>query len=154
MAKYCAGQKTKMLWIIFAFFFFYLSLQCNTNRSLGQIFLRNYCSNNFVIWYKCFVWVQIDIWTSYFRIIFYSSKILHSPIPTPILDIKIMVTDLRTFMLKFTLKFLGPNYFQKLWWIWFMFGTRLDTGLKFYAIPFTPPIPDLKVKVTDLALLY
>ena len=31
-----------------------------------------------------------------------------------------------------------------------MFGTMIDTGLKFYAVPFTPPIHYLKVKVTDL----
>ena len=34
-----------------------------------------------------------------------------------------------------------------------MFGTMIDIGLKFYAVPFTPPIHDLKVKVTDLELL-
>ena len=35
-----------------------------------------------------------------------------------------------------------------------MSGTMMDTGLKFYAVPFTPCIHDLKVKVTDLELLY
>ena len=35
-----------------------------------------------------------------------------------------------------------------------MFGTMIDTGLKFDAVPFTPPIHELKVKVTDLELLY
>ena len=34
-----------------------------------------------------------------------------------------------------------------------MFGTMIDTGLKFYAVPSTHPIHDLKVKVTDLELL-
>ena len=34
-----------------------------------------------------------------------------------------------------------------------MFGVMIDTGLKFYAVLFTPSIPDLKVKVTDLELL-
>ena len=34
-----------------------------------------------------------------------------------------------------------------------MFGTMIDTGLKFYAVLFTHPIHDLKVKVTDLELL-
>ena len=34
-----------------------------------------------------------------------------------------------------------------------MFGMMIDTGLKFYAVPFTPPIRDLKVKVTDFELL-
>ena len=33
-----------------------------------------------------------------------------------------------------------------------MFGTMIDTGLKFYAVPSTPHIHDLKVKVTDLEL--
>ena len=31
-----------------------------------------------------------------------------------------------------------------------MFGTMIDTGLNFYAVPFTHPIHDFKVKVTDL----
>ena len=34
-----------------------------------------------------------------------------------------------------------------------MFGAMIDTGLKFYVVPFTPPIHDLKVTVTDLELL-
>ena len=34
-----------------------------------------------------------------------------------------------------------------------MFGTMIDTGPKFYAIPSTHLIHDLKVKVTDLELL-
>ena len=34
-----------------------------------------------------------------------------------------------------------------------MFGTMIDTGLKFYAEPSTHPIHDLKVKLTDLELL-
>ena len=34
-----------------------------------------------------------------------------------------------------------------------MFGMMIDTGLKFHAVPFTSPIHDLKVKVTDLELL-
>ena len=33
-----------------------------------------------------------------------------------------------------------------------MFGTFLDTALKFYAVPFTHPLHDFKVKVTDLEL--
>ena len=36
---------------------------------------------------------------------------------------------------------------------WFMFGMMIDVGLKFYAVPFTHPIHDFKVKVTDLELL-
>ena len=35
-----------------------------------------------------------------------------------------------------------------------MFGTMIDTGLKFDAVPFTNPIQGLKVKVTDLELLF
>ena len=35
-----------------------------------------------------------------------------------------------------------------------MFGTMIDTGLKFYAVPFTSPIHDLKVKVTELENFY
>ena len=54
---------------------------------------------------------------------------------------------------KFYVKFLGPHYFQTLWWIWFMFGMMMDTGPKFYTVPSTTPIHDLKVKVTDLELL-
>ena len=49
-------------------------------------------------------------------------KIVLSTIPTPMHDLKVKVTDL--------LKFLGPHYFQTLWWIWFMFGTMIDTGPK------------------------
>ena len=76
----------------------------------------------------------------------YWSKILHSTIPTPYMTLR---SRSRIFMLKF----LGPHYFQTLWWIWFMFGMMIDTGLKFYAVPSTLPMHDLKVKVTDLELL-
>ena len=34
-----------------------------------------------------------------------------------------------------------------------MFGTMIGTGLKFYAVPFTPPIYDLTVKVTDFGMM-
>ena len=34
-----------------------------------------------------------------------------------------------------------------------MCGTMIDTGPKFYAVPSTPPMHDLQVKVTDLELL-
>ena len=34
-----------------------------------------------------------------------------------------------------------------------MFGKMIDAGPKCYAVPSTPHIPDLKVKVTDLELL-
>ena len=83
----------------------------------------------------------------------YWSKILHSTIPTPIRDLKVKVTDLELLSWSFTLKFLGPHYFQTLWWIWFMFGRMINTGLKFYAVPSTHPIHDLTVKVMDLELL-
>ena len=63
MAKYIVGKKTKMLWLIFAFFFifplFQLSLQCNSLGNLCQRFLRNYCASDFEIWYKCWVWLVI-----------------------------------------------------------------------------------------------
>ena len=34
-----------------------------------------------------------------------------------------------------------------------MFGTMVDTGPKFYALPSTPHLHDLKVKVSDLEIL-
>ena len=34
-----------------------------------------------------------------------------------------------------------------------MFSIMIDTGLKFYAVPSTLPVHDLKVKVTDFELL-
>ena len=68
-------------------------------------------------------------------------------------DLKGKVTDLELLCQSFMFKFLGPHYFQTLWWIWFVFGTMIGTGLKFYEVPFTHPIHDLKVKVTDLELL-
>ena len=82
----------------------------------------------------------------------YWSKILFSTIPTPIHDLKVKVTDLELSCKSFTLKFLGPHYFQTLRWIWFIFGMMIDTGPKFYSVPSTP-MHDLKVKVTDLELL-
>ena len=72
------------------------------------------------------------------------SKILLSTIPTSMHDLKVKVIDLELLCQSFTLKFLGPHFFQTLWWIWFMFGTMIDTGLKFYAVPFTPPYMTLK----------
>ena len=80
------------------------------------------------------------------------SKILLSTIPTRMHDLKVKVTDLEL-LCSSLIKFLGPRYFQTLWWIWFMFGTMIDAGLKFYAVPFTSPIHDLKIKITDLELL-
>ena len=44
----------------------------------------------------------------------------------------------------FTLKFLGPHYFQTLWWIWFIFGMMIDTGPKFYSVPSPPPCMTLR----------
>ena len=69
----------------------------------------------------------------------YWSKIFHSTIPTPIHDLKVKVTDLELLCWSFMLKFLGPHYFQTLRWIWFMFGTMIDTGPEFYAIPIHTP---------------
>ena len=58
-------------------------------------------------------------------------------------DLKVKVTDL---------DILGPHYFQTLWWIWFMFGVmRYWSKILHSAIPI--PLPDFKVKVTDLELL-
>ena len=31
-----------------------------------------------------------------------------------------------------------------------MFGMMIDSGPKFYSVPSTPPMHDLKAKVTDL----
>ena len=83
------------------------------------------------------------------------TKILFSTIPIPISmhDLKVKVTDLELLCKHFSLKFLGPHYFQTLWWIWFMFGVMIDTGPKFYTVPSPPPIHDFKVKVTDFQLL-
>ena len=74
----------------------------------------------------------------------YLSKILHSTIRTHIHDLKVKVTKLELLCLIFTLKFLGPHYFQTLWWIWFMLGTMIDTGPKFYTVPLPPPYMTLR----------
>ena len=72
------------------------------------------------------------------------SKILLSIIPTPMHDLKVKVTDLELLCQSFTLKFLGPHYFQTLWWIWFIFGMMIDTGPEFYSVPFPPPCMTLR----------
>ena len=69
----------------------------------------------------------------------YWSKISHSAIPTSIHHFKIKVTDLELLCQSLALKFLGPHYFQTLWWIWFMLGMMIDTGPKFYTVPSPPP---------------
>ena len=42
------------------------------------------------------------------------------------------------------LKFLGPHYFQTLWWTWFMFGMMIDIGLKLYTVPSPAPYMTLR----------
>ena len=69
------------------------------------------------------------------------------PSPTPYMTLG-QGHGLRIFMLKF----LGPHYFQTIWYIWFIFGMMVDIGWKFHAVPF-PPATYLKVKVTDLEFL-
>ena len=69
----------------------------------------------------------------------YWSRILHSTIPTPMHDRKVKVMDLELLCSSFTLKILGPHYFQTLWWIWFMFGMMVDIGPKFYIVPSPSP---------------
>ena len=64
----------------------------------------------------------------------YWSKILHGTIPTPIHDLKVKVTDLEHSCSSFTLKFLGPHYFQTLWYICFIFDRMIDAGPKFYVV--------------------
>ena len=51
---------------------------------------------------------------------------LCSTIPNPLHDLKVKVTDI-----SFALKFLGPHYFQTLWFIWFMSCMMIDIGPKF-----------------------
>ena len=60
----------------------------------------------------------------------YWSKILFSTIPNPMHDLKVKVTDLGTFMLKF----LGPSCFQTLWYICFTFDMMIDADPKFYVV--------------------
>ena len=66
--------------------------------------------------------------------------------PCPILDLKGQGRGLKIFMLKF----LGPYYFQTLWWIWFMFCMMIGKGP---SCNITTPVHDLKAKVTDLEFL-
>ena len=48
---------------------------------------------------------------------------------------KVKVMDLEFYVKSFTLKFLGPQYFQTLLRISFMFGMMIDTGLKIFGVP-------------------
>ena len=43
--------------------------------------------------------------------------------------------DFEFYVKRFMLKFIGPQYFQILLWISFMFGMMVDTGPKFYGVP-------------------
>ena len=80
------------------------------------------------------------------------SKILLSIIPTPMHDLKVKVTDLELFMLKFYVKVfrtsLFPNPMMDLVHVWY--DDRYWSKLLFITVP--TPIHDLKVKVTDLEL--
>ena len=82
----------------------------------------------------------------------YGSKILHSTIPTPIHDLKVKVTDFRTFMLKFYVKVfrtsLFPNPVVYLFHVWY--DDRCWSKILCSMIP----NPVLKFKVTDLEFLY
>ena len=80
----------------------------------------------------------------------YWSKILFSTIPTPMHDLKVKVTDLELLCWHFTLKYLGPHYFQTLWWILFIFGMMIDTGPKFYSVPSPPPCMTLRSRSRTL----
>ena len=56
-------------------------------------------------------------------------------------------------MLKFTLEYLGPHYFQTLRCIWFVFGMLIDTGPNFYADTligvYWPHRENLKYKISQ-----
>ena len=82
----------------------------------------------------------------------YWSKILFSTIPTPMHDLKVKVMD-RTFMLTFYVKdfrtSLFPNPLMDLVHVWC--DDRYWFKILHSAI--LTPIPDFKVKVTDLELL-
>ena len=87
----------------------------------------------------------------------YWSKILRDTIPTcvhdlHIHDLKVKVMDFEFHVKSFTLKFLGPQYFQTLLLISFMFGMVIDNGPKFYGTISTL-VHELKVKVMDLEFL-
>ena len=84
----------------------------------------------------------------------YWSKILHSTIPTPTYDLKVKVTDLELFMLKFYVKVfrtsLFPNPVVYLFPVWYD-----DRGWSKILCSMIPnPVHDFKVKVTDLEFLY
>ena len=53
--------------------------------------------------------------------------------------LELALASASTNVLSFTLKFLGPHYFQTVWWIWFISGLMTDTGPKFYSVPSPPP---------------
>ena len=84
----------------------------------------------------------------------YWSKILHSTSPTPIHDLKVKVTDLTTFMLKYYVKVfrtsLFPNPEVYLFHVWY--DDRCWSRILCSTIP--NPIHDFEVKITDLEFLY
>ena len=70
-----------------------------------------------------------------------------------IYNLKVKVTDSEFLCRSFTLKVLGPRYFQTQLCISFMFGMTIDTIPKFYRVPSPCSVHDLKVKVMDLEFL-
>ena len=84
----------------------------------------------------------------------YWSKILQGYHPHPcIYDVKVKVTGLEFLCCSFTLKVLGPRYFQTWSYISFMLGMMIDTGPKFYRVTPLYPVHDLTVNVMDLEFL-
>ena len=72
------------------------------------------------------------------------------PSPAPYMTLR---SRSQTFMIKFYIKVFRTSLFPNPMMDLVHFGTMIDTGLKFYAVPSTPPVHDLKVKITDLELL-
>ena len=68
-----------------------------------------------------YVWYDDRYWSNFYGV----------PSPCPIHDLKVKVMDLEFYDKSFTIKFLGPQYFQTLLWISFMFCMMIDTSLKF-----------------------
>ena len=77
----------------------------------------------------------------------YESKILCSMIPNPVHDFEVKVTDLEFLYWILCLSFY-KSVFVKPLMDWFMFGMVIETGPKFYMVPFRPQ------KFTDSEFLY
>ena len=69
-------------------------------------------------------------------------------------DLKVKLTDLELLCLRFTLKYLGPHYFKihLLDLVHVCYDDRCWSKILLSTIP--TPMHDIKVKVTDLELLY